>query len=279
MKNRLCSFFPIVFLISMQCFSTVATSQELDLDDLELEDEAEEESEEDLELDIEDEGPLRDEEKDVWVEPKRRKSRGKDQRESGRSYRFYLGLGYHLAPKTDLGEIEAESGEIDVEFAQALIHDGAPEVTIGLISARENAFGFRAGLTYQMARKIKELEVISNGETQTGEITGDRPTLQFSLAELGAVYRWRSLYVTACANYSLVKYRAPEGSSAGEDFLTGSVGFSAGFGYWISNRIGIELQYKQLGLKVKFAEDNEDFTITPGNGFAAGGEAVLIFAF
>ncbi|MBX3021362.1 MAG: hypothetical protein KF799_06750 [Bdellovibrionales bacterium] len=155
--------------------------------------------------------------------------------------RFSIGLGYHTGSKITFSSVSANNGVNSGKGSASFDTEGSGQITVGAILSAEHSWGVYFGAIIEGKRELKTVTVNADGGTAfTGVYVGTKPTIQFTLFELSAIYRWSQIYIPFGINYSIPAYTQQEGT--GETVETsGSMGAQVGIGYYASEKVRLEL--------------------------------------
>lgn len=189
--------------------------------------------------------------------------------------KFSVGLGHHSGTEFRFNDANFYSGGATDTGTYSFTLDGALQLTLAAIRSEPNSWGFFAGITFEQKRDLKfETVTLDNGGTSTAYYVGERPTVQFTLIEANAIYRWNTFYIPFGLNYSLVKFTQPSSSTSVVD-ASGSMGAQLGIGFYVTDQFRIELLSQVIAAKMNITTP----TVTAKLGTGSLSGMVLRFAY
>lgn len=138
----------------------------------------------------------------------------------------------------------------------------ATQFTLGVIESPENSWGFYAGLTYELRREIKSQKIEMNNTT-SNFVFAARPTVQFTVLELNALYRWTFIYIPFGFNLSFADFQAAAGTGVKFD-TKAALGAQVGVGAYASENVRFELLYQSLRSSVSYTQPGSSADLDVG---------------
>lgn len=170
------------------------------------------------------------------------------------------GLGYHSTSKINFKNVSA-SGVLNTHEVSFAI-GSAFEITAAAMYSEKDSWGAFGALTYQSKREIGDVD-LGNGSFL--RYTGGRPSIQLTLLEAGGLYRWSEFYIPLGFNYSIASYTDISDSSGTSTSLNGAMGFQAGAGYFLTDKICIEALIKMASISGKASTASVNLDYGTGN--------------
>lgn len=185
-----------------------------------------------------------------------------------RQPKFTLGLGHHAGSELRFSEVNFSSGGTTDKGTYSFTTDSAIQLTAGAIMSEPNSWGIFAGVTLEQKRDLRSETVsVDSGASSTAYYVGEKPTVQFTLIEVNAIYRWNTFYIPFGLNYSILRFTQPSGATAVVN-AHGSTGAQLGVGFYATEQFRIELLSQVIGAKMTLSTPTVAADL--GNGTLAG---------
>jgi hypothetical protein len=120
-----------------------------------------------------------------------------------RRIHFTLGADYNVGNDITFSNVSVSGNGVSASGSSEFQTQTAFGVSIGAEMIDENSWGFESGAALQGKRNINSEIDNVNGKSTTTNYSGSIPTIQLSLIEASAVYRWGLLYLPFGLNSSL----------------------------------------------------------------------------
>jgi hypothetical protein len=163
-------------------------------------------------------------------------------RSSGRSYKFYAGIGYSLQTKASYPST-TDAVTVGSYLSETNYNDNA-NIEFGTSYLPNYSLGLLLGINYEMEKKLKDSK--QNGVT----FPSDDSSLQVTNIMVGTAFRFDNVYIPVSAIYSLVSIKKPSTFSGNYD-AKGGLGGQAGLGVLLTDRFSFEWLYRYNAISLK----------------------------
>jgi hypothetical protein len=148
---------------------------------------------------------------------------------------FYLGLGFRHQTKTHYPD--TSDNFLPSSYESKIFYADGAAIELGYSYMPTKSFGLTAGLSYGFPQKLAR-------GTQAGQnIIITDTNIQVTEIVLGTQFRDDRLYVPVGLIYSLFKF-SPYAGYPGSADAKGGVGYQAGLGFMINQRLSLEALYR-----------------------------------
>lgn len=165
------------------------------------------------------------------------------------------------------GNGESGTGSMEMSFDSGMglgaeVSDRAP-------------FGWAAGVSYDLKRKLNSADVTTLGVTDSAVYAEPKPTLSFWTMYVNAVKRWDGPYAIAGFNCSIPSF--DQGPASGSTSVSGGIGGQVGAGYEFTKNIAAEFLYRSVALKTSRNASGYQYDL--GSTSLAGFQIQLKYSF
>jgi hypothetical protein len=162
-----------------------------------------------------------------------------------------LSVGYDTGANAHFNNVNYTAGGSTVSGSETLDVGAATDVSLGLMWARQRAWGFLANLSFESRRNVKGADFHANGSDTDFTYDSPQPTMKLTIIEANALYRWGFLYLPFGLNYTMVSVNA----SGSDEWVqaSGGVGGQVGVGFIVGEFFHFEMMSQFIALNVKSA--------------------------
>ena len=179
--------------------------------------------------------------------------------------RFNLGIGVNIANEAKFDNVIA-TGSITATGSAKYDVQSAFLVTGGAFYSGEHSWGGAASLSIEGARDLNSVQLTLGSSSATAVFTS-KPSIQLTVLEANALYRWENIYLPFGFNFTIPKY-TPEAGATDQTSLTGALGAQIGVGFLIGDHFQLEAMSKVLSLKA--TQRSGTVSVNYQTGYLAG---------
>lgn len=132
--------------------------------------------------------------------------------------------------------------------------------------SEEQSWGWAAGATYDFKRYANSSDASFAGASASAVYKEPRPSIAVFAPFVNGVYRWNKTSFVIGFNYAIPSF--DQGSMTGTSALSGGIGGQFGLNFQATERISIDVLYRNFVIKGVRSADGFDFSL--GDGYMRG---------
>ncbi len=164
-----------------------------------------------------------------------------------RKPRISIGVGYHTGSEAKFNSITVTTGTATGSGEYSFNTRGAPSLFVGVLYAPRNDWGGFAGVSVEANREIDSERITINGTSIASTYSGSKPSIQLSLVEINALYRWDKIYLPFGFNYSIPTFNKSPGATT-DVTVSGALGGQLGVGFFLTEHIHLDVYSKVMSV-------------------------------